>query len=576
MLHYGLAPDTFKLVYGNAGKFRPGLPDGMPKTLSLCGGGNMTVAFQLVLCADEPWALNVGSSLWVSQREGVETIRVAAPKGVSLSIEELHEDDDRFFRADALLTQEVTEQDAGMPRAVYCELALPTGAEPGERTLTLPLFSSRFPEDERKCGEVSVTVNVFPYSLPNMRDSRFHLDLWQHLSNIARKHGTPLWSDEHFRVLEPYVASLAALGQKAVTLVVSEVPWCGQGCTDEFRMKANLFEYSIVPLTRKTDGTLEADFLPMQRYIDLCAAYGIRKELSVYGLMNVWSSEKGRFSRIVPDDPDTLRVRVYDEASGSYGFLRTEAELETYILLLADYFRKTGQIDRVRIAADEPADAVKYRACLERMKRLAPDFRYKAAINHAEFIADFGEDISDFVPFSSHLFKQRALLRELRRRMPEKRFLWYVCCYPDWPNTFLGSDLCETLLIGPITSLCRMDGFLRWNYTVWNDDPVKDVRYGNFRAGDTNFVYPSPAGKPLLTLRWKALRRSVRLYELLEAYRAKYGDEKTDALIGTVLLKTETERFYEEGYSGRDVVCTDPEAWESLQKTLLEGLSLTE
>jgi len=118
-----------------------------------------------------------------------------------------------------------------------------------------------------------------------------------------------------------------------------------------------------------------------------------------------------------------------------------------------------------------------------------------------------------------------------------------------------------------------MQGFLRWNYTVWNDDPRKDIRYGDFAAGDTNFVYPSPAGKPLLTLRYKALRKGIWLYELLEMLRGKRGDEVTDTLIGRVLKNTETDKYYTDGHWLGDVVSLNWEDYESLIREILHILA---
>ena len=281
--------------------------------------------------------------------------------------------------------------------------------------------------------------------------------------------------------------------------------------------------------------------------------------------------EEAGFGRLAADDPDALHVRYLDEADGAYKYLRTEAELEDYIRLLADYFKKTGQMDRVRVAADEPADVNKYRASMERLLRVEPAFRCKAAINHSEFIEEFGEEICDFVPYSNHLFTHLALLQKYRETMPGKRFLWYVCCAPHWPNTFLRSDLCETLFIGVFTSWARMQGFLRWNYTVWNDNPRKDIRYGDFAAGDTNFVYPSPSGKPLLTLRYKALKKAIQLYELLEKVRECKGDEVADNLIFTVLKNTETEKYYTDGHWLGDVVSLN---WEDYERMLQEILRI--
>lgn len=571
MLRFALCPDSFKLVYGNDLKFHPAMLDKMPRTLSLAAAVDMPATFQLLVCADEDWTLKTGDSFWLSQKLNTLTVRVQAPSFLKLSIEDMHTDDDGYARADALLTEQSKEQGAGMTCAVFCELAFPQDTAPGEYDVTLRLFTSRLFEDETEAGSLSVHVTLFPASLPKREERKFYLDLWQHSSNIARTHETPLWSDAHFAVLEPYVRSLAELGQRAVTLVVCEVPWAGQGCFREYRNAANLYEYSIIPLRRTREGKLEADFGPMQRYIDLCGKYGICEELSVYGLMNVWCGEE-RFAKLAAEDPDALRVRYYDETEGCFRFLRTEQELEEYIAMIGEYFRTTGQIDRVRIVADEPAETEKYRASLERIRRIEPEFRFKAALSHAEFIEEFGNEISDFVPYAEDMFSNLALLRQYRTAVPDKRILWYTCCVPYWPNSFLCKDLCETLFIGPITSFCRLDGFLRWSYTEWNDDPRHDVKYGDFAAGDCFLVYPSAHGAPLLSLRWMAYRKTIWLYELLEQVRARFGDEEADGLIRLVLKNDHLDQYYKS--LQRDDVCScDPEDYEKLLRSALTMLS---
>lgn len=42
-------------------------------------------------------------------------------------------------------------------------------------------------------------------------------------------------------------------------------------------------------------------------------------------------------------------------------------------------------------------------------------------------------------------------------------------------------------MTGILTSVLRMEGFLRWNYCVWTDDPRKDIRYSYYEAGITDF-----------------------------------------------------------------------------------------
>ncbi|MBQ9794946.1 MAG: hypothetical protein IJW34_08390, partial [Clostridia bacterium] len=154
MTRYALAPETFKLVYGSYQQFHPTQIDEMPKTISLATARGMNASFQLLVCKDTAWALNVGNAPHLSQKGAIPTLRVAAPEGVSLHIEDMHVCDDGYFRADALLDDEVTEQAAEYTRGVYCEVEIPADAPAGKRTVTLALFESTMFEDEKKVGEV--------------------------------------------------------------------------------------------------------------------------------------------------------------------------------------------------------------------------------------------------------------------------------------------------------------------------------------------------------------------------------------------------------------------------------------
>ena len=106
----------------------------------------------------------------------------------------------------------------------------------------------------------------------------------------------------------------------------------------------------------------------------------------------------------------------------------------------------------------------------------------------------------------------------MRERLGKGLALWSVCCSPAVPNSFLHSRLNEVRLHGAITALTRMDGFLRWNFTGWPDDPRKSLTFfrGGWPAGDTCFVYPSGGGQCLRSLRFYALRRGIEDYELMK------------------------------------------------------------
>lgn len=548
MIRFGVQNEAYKFTSGNKYMYKTKDIDNYPKKIKLIAAKNDTAAFQIAVCSDEYYSLSIAEHPYFSQMGKILNIRLQGKADFeqTINIIDMHTDDDGLMRADALLNDEVTEQKAEMIRMVWVEYKIPSDISAGAYKASVDIFSGKLFDDEEKIGTIDIEIEVLDYTLPLPSEYKYHLDLWQHNSNLARKHEVKLWSDEHFKVMENYIKTLAELGQKAVTLVVSEIPWSGQNCYLEERDKGNLYEYSIIPILKETDGSFTYDFSFMQRYIDLCAKYGIDKEISLYGLANVWTDFDvgyGIFGNVAPDYPDNIRLRYFDRESQKYNYMRSGKDIDNYIIALEKYFKDRGLIDKVRLVADEPADVEKYRKSIHHILEIAPAFKLKAAINHAEFIGEFGNEVYDFVPYLNALASEYDKMMEYKRTMEGKRFYWYVCCAPAFPNTYLRSNLLESYFIGVLSSYAEMDGFLRWNYTVWNDDPRKDVGFGLWAAGDTNFVYPAKNGTPLLTLRYKALKRGIVLYELLEKLKAR-GDNKALEKAYQYVVKEKDIRTY--------------------------------
>ena len=547
---------------------------------------NDSAAFQLIINSDCVYSLSTKPGDWYSarggKRPGYETsgphrrlrVSVEAPFDTEVKCIEFVTDDDGAKKADMLLSQTLRESDANAPSAVWVEINVPRDALAGEYTMKANLYGAFYNEDEQLLGSLALPLRVMNYTLADPKDWRFYLDLWQHNSNVARKHDTPLWSDAHFAVLEKYVASLANLGQKAVTVCVSEIPWSGQSCFENQEYGGNLFEYSIVGIERGLDGKLVYDYSKMQRYINLCRKYGIDSEIEVFGLVNLWSYKNFIPERLCEDYPEPIRLRYLDKADGCMKYVRSKEEIKDYIRSLENYFMETAQVDRVRIVADEPADIDKYRASLDVLKTIAPRFRYKTAMNHAEFIDAFGDRVDDLVPYLRCATKSHKTLSNYRHECPEKRVLWYVCTGICRPNTFIRNDLTESRMIGLMTSWLGFDGILRWNYTVWSEDPRREIRFSRFEAGDTNFVYPAYNGDVLLSLRYKNLRRGIADFEIARALGDKIGEEAVRQMIERLIYINDKFGYYEAMKKGGVELHTKD--WSEFDALKFEMLSILE
>lgn len=443
----------------------------------------------------------------------------------SLYLIGLMEDDDRLYRAEILLSAETRELSAGEVQPVWVEVTIPAATPAGRLHGRVRVFEHLLFGEETEVGSVEFEVDIRAVTLPAPGEGTFFLDLWQHCSNLARKHEVELWSEEHFEVLERYVQSLAALGQKAATVIASEIPWSGQTCFRNQEYPSNLYEYSMIRVRRAADGTWQYDFTIMDRYVSLCLRYGMAEMIEVLGLANIWLAPEEGFGTPFIDYPDGVRIRYWDEAEGVYRFVRHREDFARYLQALEAHFVERDWIERVRLAADEPSDMEKYAQVLEFLRQTAPRFKFSAALNHADFVRRFSGQLEDFVPALECVAAEEEALHELKESLPG-RFLFYVCCGPQYPNNFLRSPLAESRLMGWIAAWTGLDGFLRWDYTVWPEHPRERISYNypGWSAGDTCFVYPSNSGRPLLTLRYKALQRGIQDFELIQQLRRRHPE----------------------------------------------------
>ncbi|MFD0673044.1 DUF4091 domain-containing protein [Cohnella sp. GCM10027633] len=529
----GLEHDSYKYVFGVYHKFAAPFEENKP--ISLVCGKNDRAAVQLLMYSEEEMLVCVNEDAVFYERGPIDTyrVRVDVPglqRGrVRANLVGLVEDDDRQLKSDMLLQQASIYVEKRRAQPVWIEVEIDSDAEPGTYVPVITVFRHRMFEDETVVRTLTFELKVLDVALSSPADYAFYLDLWQHSSNIARKYDAELWSERHFAILEPYVSSLAELGQKAISVVVSEIPWSGQASCYDRIDPANQFEYSIVQVTRQADEEWRFDFGALNRYVELCMKHGIRQEIEVFGLLNIWVLEDAGFGGVIEDHDDAVRIRYYDESSGTYKYMREKRQLARYVAALERNFIEKGWIDRVRILADEPKDLARFRSRMRELRAMAPSFQYKVAINHAEFMEE--EGLLDHVAGLDCVAVEYERMMSLKEGQAGKT-LYYVACDIKYPNTFISSHLLESRAIPWIAWHFKLDGFLRWNYTAWPNDPLNRISYHYpfFPAGDTNFVYPGREGKPMLSLRYKLLQKGIRDCEIFRMYVERGGDRDKLAL----------------------------------------------
>lgn len=383
--------------------------------------------------------------------------------------------------------------------------AIPAGVYRGSVALVVEDIEVAYNEIELEVANVD---------LPDVHNWEFFLSVWMNPASVARWHGVEIWSEEHFKLLKPYIEDLAGHGQKTVVAPICYRPW-GAQTRDPY---PNLITW------KKRGNSYKFDFSAFDRYIRLHEDCGIDRAIHCYTVI-----QAGTYN-------NQSTIEYIDEETGKKELIVTEIGDDEYVRAWSAFFAafKEHLIDRnwlhkVYIAFDERPDEVMDKV-LDILGKYAPDFRIAlAACSRSETFTHL-DDLSLAIPFGEHGIAEMAPAQRqamgvaemldpdnvctITKACPEKTITtFYVCCGPAHPNTFLFSPLVESRMLPYLAAQGGYDGFLRWSYNDWTDDPYKHPEWGDWPTGDVFFVYPGNNG-PVSSLRWEQLREGIQDYEL--------------------------------------------------------------
>ncbi len=546
------------------------------KSIELIACRNDFVSFQIGINCDQNYFITTDDRTALYLKRGYTSIRAQAECDnpdiiINFNIEDTVIDDDRSSKCDILLNATQKEYEAYDTAMLFFTLQIPKGCKKGTYNGKVKLYSGVMFDDEKFCGEVDFSVRIYDVILKDKKDSKFYLNLWQHNSVLANHLEVARYSDEHFKAMESYIKSLADLGQRCITIIASDLPWAGQYSHRSLNDFVDAYEYNMAKISKTQSGEFIYDFSAIGRYIELCFKYGIDRFIEVYGLCSIWQDHDFGLGKFAEDHPDGIKLRYKDLGDGCMKTMRGGREIDNYIKALYNYFIDNGYIDKVLVVADEPLDRDLYQKCVDHLKEIAPRFMFSAAINTTSHVEECKDTVNNFCVILPSVLEEYDNIQKYRKEYG-KIFTWYVCCWPLYPNMFISSNLLETRLLGYLTYYLNLDGFLRWNYTVWTKNPRKEVRWHTFHAGDASFVYPNSDGNVLLSLRYIQILRGVNDYILTEMAEEKGIDIRN--LIHEQLIKVDDikQMFSSKTTVAGDVFNLDYKAFEDIKISLLKEL----
>lgn len=387
--------------------------------------------------------------------------------------------------------------------ALFAGIRIPKGIPAGIYRGTVSLMV-----EDNEAARCDIEVEIADVDLPDVHDWSFFLNVWMNPGAVAHRYGVEMWSDEHFRLLKPYIRDLAEHGQKTAVVPICYQPWGTQ----------TPVPFPNAVIWKKRGNKYEFDFSTFDRYVELHEECGIDRAIHCYSIAPApGDSDK---CKIVYIDCETGEDHSIDTAIGDAEYVKAWS---AFFTAFRDHLSAKCWLQKTYIAFDEkPAEIMKKLVAV--INDIAPDFKTALAANSRSDVFTRLDDLSLYIFYDENGVTETAPVERSAMGVAEMLdphnacamktiTTFYVCCGPEFPNTFVFSPLVESRMLPFLGAQGGFDGFLRWSYNDWPEDPYNQPHWGQWPTGDLFLVYPGEDG-PVSSLRWEQLREGIQDYEL--------------------------------------------------------------
>jgi hypothetical protein len=389
----------------------------------------------------------------------------------------------------------------GYWRAIWIDVRVDDPALAGTQDMILRIVSDH---DGRLLHRVELAVTVHPVALPELAIVNTH---WLHADCLADHYGVEVFSEEHWRLLDNYVA--AAAGMRANSLLTPT--WTPPLDTAVGGTRTPVQLIRIVD-----DGRgYRFAFDRLERWLRMCERHGIRT-LEIAHLFTQWGARAT--PAIYVETPEGTEQRFGWDVPATDPSYR--ALLERLLPALRGYLEARWAGDVFFHISDEP-----------RAEMLEDYRRARAVVDDLLRGATVADALSDF-SFVRNGVVQTPIVatNHVEPFLEAGTSPWVYHCvsqHRDVANRFIGLPSLRSRVLGRQLFVAGAPGFLHWGFNFWlaQDstrliDPFQDTCGGGaFPAGDPFIVYPGPDGHPLLSLRYRVFAQAMDDHRALQLLR---------------------------------------------------------
>ena len=377
-----------------------------------------------------------------------------------------------------------------------------------------------FSTGEKELGRSEMCVCLHNQSLPK-QDLIF--TQWFHTDCIADFHGVPVYSEEHWALIEKYVTVAVAHGMNMILTPVLTPPL-------DTEVGGERTTVQLVKIEKKGK-KYTFDFSLLERFIDVCLKCGI-KYFEINHMFTQWGA-KNAPKVVATVDGKEEKIFGWHTDATSKEYLNF---LKKLIPAIIEVFVNKG-IDKSRVyfhVSDEPNDRCieEYKCAYKALTKLIKGCEQIDALSHFEF-------------YQKKIIKTPVVATNaIEPFLQAKARIWcYYCCaqHEFVANRFMAMPSYRNRIIGVQMYKCSIVGFLHWGFNFYNLQyskgkinpyEVTDAG-GGFPSGDSFSIYPYE-NYAIPSLRMKIFKNAIDDIRLLTLLEAKIGKESVIELIDRV------------------------------------------
>ena len=353
--------------------------------------------------------------------------------------------------------------------------------------------------DGRKKIEKEIGIEIID-KLVEINKEIFDIQLWQYPYSSAEYYGVDAFGDEHVEILKRQLEPFENIGGDAIVASICEDAWGGQ--------TYGIHEIKYPSMVKwKFEDEMKYDFSDFDKWIEIADSMGLgEKRIILYG-MAPWHESFTYFKN------DDIVIEKYDIKSKLY-----RDRWLHFLENLYKHLKEKNIAQRVFIGIDERGFNDEIFEIIEiASAKLNVDIKVAAAINDFENTKKYGK----YIDYASVAFieyeKDREKFIEFRNeRRKNNQFTSLYSCTGHKPGNFVLSEYGESYIT--LVQSFVADGFLRWAYDAWVQNPLVDVTHELFEPGDCFIIYPAfkKEQKPNISIRYlKVLEAISDGYKLL-------------------------------------------------------------